>query len=79
MIALPILIPLAAAVLAFLARRIAPAAGLAAGGATLLACAALAVRVSQSGAQRHAIGGWDVPLGIALHADGLSRALCAWR
>lgn len=75
MIALPILIPLTAAVLALIARRFSAAVGVTAGLATLAVCTALAARIGQAGVQRHVVGGWEVPLGIALHADGFSMAM----
>ncbi len=68
-----ILIPLAGAVAAFLLGRrsaallLAPVSVL-----TLLAVAGLALRVVQSGPVVHRLGGWAAPLGIELHADGLS-------
>jgi multicomponent Na+:H+ antiporter subunit D len=72
MITLPVLIPLVGALLAFLGRRWAIAVGIVASVSTVAAALALAVQVWRHGVHRHAIGGWDVPLGIALHADGLT-------
>jgi formate hydrogenlyase subunit 3/multisubunit Na+/H+ antiporter MnhD subunit len=74
-IALPLLIPLIGALLALLGMRRVPVLALTSAVANLLACGALAVRVSTEGAQRQMLGGWEVPLGIALHADGLSVAM----
>jgi multicomponent Na+:H+ antiporter subunit D len=71
-IALPILLPLIAGLVAFVARGAARAAGVMGAFATLTACLGLTERVWSEGVQREAIGGWDVPLGIALHADGLA-------
>jgi multicomponent Na+:H+ antiporter subunit D len=72
-VVIPILIPLFGAVAAFLmpppARR--PAA-LTTAMATMASSLWLSVEVWQSGALRHAVGGWDAPLGIQLYADGLS-------
>lgn len=69
-------LPLAGAVAALLAgRRGAAAAGLL---ATLLGTAAvfgLAASVLAGGVQQAAVGGWAVPLGIALRADGLALAM----
>jgi multicomponent Na+:H+ antiporter subunit D len=68
--------PLAGAVVALLLRgRAVPAAGAAAGLATTAAAAAIAVRVWEDGAVRHPLGGWSAPLGIELHADGMSALL----
>lgn len=75
MISLPILIPLCAALLALAMRRASGAVGLTAAGSTLVSCAALAASISSGGAHHHAIGGWEAPLGIALHADGLSAVM----
>jgi multicomponent Na+:H+ antiporter subunit D len=44
-------------------------------GLMLGAAALLALQVSRSGPQRHALGGWAAPLGIELYADGLSALL----
>jgi formate hydrogenlyase subunit 3/multisubunit Na+/H+ antiporter MnhD subunit len=75
MISLPVLIPLCAALFALAVRRASVAVGLAAAGFTLAACAALAASVSGRGAQTHAVGGWEPPLGIALYADGFSAVM----
>ncbi|HRP96098.1 MAG TPA: proton-conducting transporter membrane subunit [Rhodocyclaceae bacterium] len=42
-----------------------------------LASFALARQVVVDGPQRHALGGWDAPLGIALVADGLAAGMVA--
>jgi multicomponent Na+:H+ antiporter subunit D len=75
MIALPILLPLAFAILALVMRQAARAAGVLGAFATVTACVGLAAQVWSAGTQRETIGGWDVPLGIALHADGLAMAM----
>ncbi|MDP1965142.1 MAG: oxidoreductase, partial [Reyranella sp.] len=71
-----IALPLAFATASFLlgpraARVIAPA-GLALG---LLVAALLALQVMDGGARHQALGGWAAPLGIELHADGLSALM----
>jgi multicomponent Na+:H+ antiporter subunit D len=75
MIAL-VLVPLGAGAALFVLRGagralLGPAAAL----ATLAAAAALAAEVLAAGPQRHAVGGWGAPLGIELHADGLSAVM----
>lgn len=68
-----ILLPLAWATLAFL---LGPARGAGVAIAGLLLQAGLTLllawEVMAAGAQRHAVGGWGVPLGIDLLADGLA-------
>ncbi len=71
-----IVLPLAFATASFLlgahaARAIAPA-GLALG---LVAAGCLAWQVAGAGPQRQALGGWEAPLGITLHADGLAALM----
>jgi len=71
-----ILAPLAGATLALalgprLGRWIGLATVPAAGGAAL----ALAAQVVTHGPVRHRVGGWGAPLGIDLHADGLSAVM----
>jgi len=76
----PILVPLAAATVAFLlmgirgeARRNAQnAVGLAAALGVALSALALWAMVSGGGPVRYELGGWEAPLGINLYADGLS-------
>lgn len=41
----------------------------------LILAVLLAAQLLDTGAQVHAVGGWDVPLGIALAADGLSAVM----
>ncbi|WP_299430632.1 proton-conducting transporter membrane subunit [uncultured Meiothermus sp.] len=70
-----VLIPLAGAVLAFLwpaqGARVALLVWLGTGVAVL----GLSLQLIQSGVQRYAVGGWHPPLGISLHADGLSTLM----
>ncbi len=78
MLAWLIALPLVFATASFLlgprvARLIAPS-GLALG---LLAAGCLAWQVGIDGPRRQAIGGWDAPLGITLHADGLAALMLA--
>jgi multicomponent Na+:H+ antiporter subunit D len=73
----PVLLPLSAACVAFVARRLGPAMGLATSVAQGACAAGLALEVWQGGPVRHALGGWGAPLGIELHADGLSAIMVA--
>lgn len=74
----PILLPLSATTLAFLLKkRGATAVSLAASLGILLSVAGLVLQVWERGVQRHVIGGWEAPLGIALYADGLSVVMLA--
>lgn len=69
-------VPLAGAtVAALLGGRAARVAGLVATGASALAAAALVADVWRARVVRHALGGWEAPLGIELHADGASALL----
>ena len=70
-----VLLPLAAALVAFLRRTAAVA--FAGAAATVAAAAGLTVELVRHGPYHHAIGGWGAPLGIGLHADGLSL-LMVW-
>lgn len=45
--------------------------------ASAAAVVGLALRLAASGEYRHAVGGWGSPLGIELHADGLSLLMLA--
>ena len=76
LIAWLILLPLAWALLTWVAgARLRPA--LAFGGvlAQTVVATALASEVARLGPITHAVGGWGAPLGIELHADGLSALL----
>jgi len=70
-----IVVPLLTAILAFLLPRLAFALAVASAaltsGLTLVTLAALA----QTGPLRHAVGGWNAPLGIDLFMDGLSALM----
>ena len=71
-----LVVPLAGAVAALLAgRRGAVAAGLLTSALGVPAALALAGAVLAGGMQRVAVGGWAVPLGIELRADGLATAM----
>jgi multicomponent Na+:H+ antiporter subunit D len=71
--ALVILLPLLGGSLAFLlGRRLAPTIGVVTALLTLAAVIGLSLSVWDLGVQRYAVGGWIVPLGINLYADGLS-------
>lgn len=71
-----LVVPLAGAAAALLAgRRGAVAAGLLTSALGVPAALALAGAVLAGGMQRVAVGGWAVPLGIELRADGLAAAM----
>ncbi|MFZ0790308.1 MAG: proton-conducting transporter membrane subunit, partial [Chromatiaceae bacterium] len=70
-----IALPLLGAVLATALPARAAWMGLATAAATTGTTLALALKVWAEGTQRLALGGWGVPLGVALQADGLSAAL----
>lgn len=69
----PVMIPLSAAVLAFLlGRRALPWLVPLAVAGVVLALTGLTAEVWAEGPRRYAIGGWGAPLGIGWYADGLS-------
>lgn len=68
-------VPLAGAVLAALLPRPAHLLGIGTAILTTLAATGAVVRVWQDGPVRAGLGGWDVPLGIALSLDGLSALM----
>lgn len=69
----PIVLPLAGAVVAFLiGRRSEILLALLTTLGVLVAVSSLAWQVWRHGPQRHAIGGWNAPLGIDLYADGFT-------
>lgn len=71
--ALVILLPLLGGSLALLGgKRFASLAGVVTALLTFAAVVGLALDVWELGVQRYAVGGWIVPLGINLYADGLS-------
>lgn len=75
---LPIVVPLAAAVLALLGgRRTRGAVALLGHGAHLVAATGLVWTVLPVGALAVRVGGWPAPFGIALVGDGLSALLVA--
>lgn len=67
-----IVVPLVAAIVAFVQPKAAKPVALAALTFHLLAIACLALTLSRIGVQAHSVGGWQAPLGIGLYADGLS-------
>jgi multicomponent Na+:H+ antiporter subunit D len=69
-IAVPVVVPLAAALLAFLVRRGSLFISLASAIINVLAAAILVNQFFVSGPAQYAIGGWDPPLGISLRTDG---------
>ena len=69
---LSIALPLAASLLAVAAGRFAANLVFAIGPAMMALAALLCLAVSRHGPLEAAVGGWEVPLGIALGADGLS-------
>lgn len=73
--AMPILLPLAGAITVFLWPKSGTVVSLATISAIAVAVTKLALFVSAQGTFRHAVGGWEVPLGITLYADGLSIAM----
>jgi len=71
----PIILPLAAALLAVVMPRRSAGIGMAAGLGTVLAAGLIAREVATNGTLVHTLGGWEAGLGIALRADALSSAL----
>ena len=67
-----IVLPLVGALVCFLWPRRANPLGLFAALGSIACVAGLGWQVVEQGAQRHAVGGWDAPLGIDLYADGVS-------
>ncbi len=70
-----ILLPLAGGMICFLSPGIARASGLITLFAVNLSVVGLAWQMFGNGVYRHAVGGWDAPLGIELYADGLSLSM----
>ena len=70
-----ILLPLTAALLAFLFPRGGTFIGLLTAVAVMTCAAGLTSVLLGEGEQHHAIGGWGAPLGIMLHTDGLSMLM----
>ena len=71
----PIMLPLAAALLAVLWPRRSAWIGVGAGLGTLAVVGLLLAQVASEGTLVHALGGWDPGLGIALRADALAVTL----
>ncbi len=67
-----VLLPMVGALACFLWPRRCVVLGLASALTVAVCVAGLGWRMVAQGAQRYAIGGWGAPLGIDLHADGLS-------
>jgi len=67
-----ILLPLAGGIACFVLPAIARRLGLLIASLVLFAVVGLGWQVSSRGVFHHAVGGWGAPLGIDLHADGLS-------
>ena len=67
-----LVLPLAAALIAFAVPSIARWVGVAAGAVLLVVVVTLCGAVGAGGELVHQIGGWGAPLGIVLRADGLS-------
>jgi formate hydrogenlyase subunit 3/multisubunit Na+/H+ antiporter MnhD subunit len=72
-----IVLPLAGALASFLWPRRVKVFGLATLSAGALSVAGLGWEIRENGVYRHAVGGWGAPLGINLHADGLSLLMLA--
>jgi len=72
-----ILLPLAGGMACFLWPRAAQVLGLVSAFAVILSVAGLGWRIMANGVYRHAVGGWGAPLGIDLHADGLTLLMLA--
>lgn len=67
-----ILLPLAAGMICFLLPNVAKVMGLFTAFAIILSVVGLVSQIHENGIYHHTIGGWGAPLGIDLHADGLS-------
>ena len=72
-----ILLPLAGGMLCFLWPGTARRVGLVTAFAVTLSVTGLGCQILDDGVYRHAVGGWGAPLGIDLHADGLSLLMLA--
>ena len=72
-----ILLPLAGGMICFLWPGIARIVGLITAFAITLSVTGLGRQILADGVYRHAVGGWSAPLGIDLHADGLSLLMLA--
>ncbi|TNC65806.1 complex I subunit 5 family protein [Rubellimicrobium roseum] len=74
---LTVLLPLLGAALAFVAERQADRIGFAATTGVALSSVMLLLQVAGGAPYQQSIGGWAVPLGIALKADGLAALMLA--
>jgi len=72
-----ILLPLAGGLVCFLLPGMARLLGLLTVFAAALSVAGLGWQLHEVGVYRHLLGGWGAPLGIELHADGLSLLMLA--
>lgn len=70
-----ILIPLVGAMSAYVSGRRAPAVGTLFALGTVIATVGLVAEVAMNGPLRHAVGGWEPPLGIRLRADGIAALM----
>lgn len=76
MMILPVLVPLAGALLAFLfPKRASPVIGTVCALATLAAVVMLTMQLWSHGVQEYQLGGWATPLGIRLYVDGLDMMM----
>ena len=67
-----ILVPLAGGMVCFLWQAVAKTVALVTSFFVALSVVGLAWQMIENDVYRHAVGGWDAPLGIELYADGLS-------
>ncbi len=74
LLALPVALPLLAALIAVAAARIAADLAMATGLLVLGLAVWLVAEVAHAGPVSIALGGWEAPLGIVLHADGLGAS-----
>jgi len=72
MLVWPIILPLTAALLAFIHRKRSSMFGIGGGLATVLATMGLAWQAMEQGKGIYQLGGWQPPLGISLRLDGLA-------
>ena len=72
---LPVMLPLVAGLVAYLAPRAAPAVGVIASVANLALATMIAASVFADGVALQQLGHWPPPLGIALRLDGLAAAM----
>ncbi len=68
-----VIVPLVGAITAFVfGRRVGPLVAFASAGGIVVSLVGLIQQVALHGPVRYPLGGWGAPLGIELHADGLS-------